>query len=106
VSGNQVLAGHYLINLLVHVTLETKVTVGHDTNEMILVIHHWNTTDMIVVHHIQRILHCTATTDGDRVINHTILSTLHDSHLTSLLLDGHVLVDDTNTTFAGDSNRH
>ena len=106
VSGNQILAGHHLINLLVHVALEAEVTVGNNTYEMVLIIHHWNTTDMIIVHHIKGILHCTTATDSNRVINHTILSTLHDGNLTSLLLDAHVLVDNTNTTFAGDGNRH
>ena len=106
VSGNQILASHYLINLLVHVALKTKITVGNNTYKMIFIIYHRNTTDMIIMHHIKSILHCTATTDGDRVINHTILSTLHNSNLTSLLLNGHVLVNYTDTTFTSNSYRH
>ena len=97
---------HDLINLLVQMTLETKVTVCNNTNQVILVINYRNTTDMLIMHHIKSVLHCTATTDSDRVINHTILSTLNDSDLTSLFLDSHVLVNHTDTTFTGDSNRH
>ena len=56
--------------------IRDRITVGNNTYKMIFIIYHRNTTDMIIMHHIKSILHCTATTDGDRVIN---LSLIHIS---------------------------
>ena len=61
---------------------------------------------MVIVHHVERILHSTTTTDGNGIVDHTVLGTLHNGHLAGLFLDGHILVNDTNTTFTRYGNGH
>ena len=87
-------------------TLETKVTVSDDTHKMVFLINHRNATDMIVMHHIQSILDSTPAANGNRIIDHTILSTFDDSYLTSLLLNRHILMDNTDTALTRDGNGH
>ena len=104
--GHQVLAGHHLHDGTLHVLLETQVTVGHDTHQMTLAIHYRYATDMVLGHEGKRILYSPIATDGHGVVDHTILGTLHDGHLTSLFLDAHILMDHTDTAFTGDGNSH
>ena len=105
-SCNKILLGHHIINELIQMTLETKVTIGNNTHEMILLIDYRNTTDMVVCHHTKRILHSTPLADSNRIINHTILSSLHDSYLTCLVFDAHILMNHTDTTFTCNRYRH
>ena len=44
--------------------------------------------------------------DGDGIKDHAVLRTLDDGYLSCLLLDGHILVDDADTTFAGNGDGH
>ena len=62
--------------------------------------------DGLVAHHIQCISHRTSAFNRHRIINHTVFSTFHDSHLTSLFLYGHILVNHTDTSFACNGNSH
>ena len=105
-GGHKVLLRHNLCHRTIETTLETQVTVGDDTNEMVVIIHHGDTTNMILRHDVEGLSHRRTLWDGDRIVDHTILSTLDDSHLTSLILDRHVLVDHTNTTFTGNGDSH
>ena len=105
-SGNKVLACHNLVNILVQMAFEAKVTIGYDTYQVVFIVNNRNTTDVVIMHHIKSIFHCATSTDSNRIVDHTILGTLYDSYLMSLFLNRHVLVDDTDTTFACDSYRH
>jgi len=105
-GGDNILTGHHLINMLVHLAFETEVTIGYDTNQTLLIVNHGNTSNMILSHQSKSILHCRTTFDCDRVVNHTILCTLDNSNLTSLFFDRHILMDNTYTTFAGNGNGH
>ena len=104
--GNKILLRHYLFYGTIQTTLETKVTVGDNTYEVLLVIHHGNTTDMILRHDVESLSHSSTDGDSDRIIDHTVLGTFHDSHLTGLVVDRHILVDNTNTTLTGNGNSH
>ena len=73
---------------------------------MVFLIYHGNAANMIVVHHIQSILDSATAANGNRIIDHTILSTLDDGYLTSLLLDRHILMDDTDTALTCNGNGH
>ena len=105
-GDNQILTGHHMVNQFVQIGLETKVTIRHDTYQLIIIIHNRDTTNMKFRHHAECILHRRATLDGHRVVNHTILSTFHDSHLTGLFLYTHILVNHTDSTFSCNSNSH
>ena len=104
--GNEVLRSHHLVYLLVEVTLKAQVSVGDDAHEMVVIIHHGNASDVIVVHHLQGILHGATLVYGHRVVYHSVLGTLHDGHLTGLFLDGHVLVYHTDASLTGYGNGH
>ena len=86
--------------------LETQVTVGDDAHEMVLLVHHGNAADVILSHHVERILHTTALGDGHGVVDHAVLRPLHDGHLTGLLLYRHILVDDADTSLTRNGDGH
>ena len=106
VSDHKIILCHHIINLLGEVCLETEVTVRHNTYKRIDIIHHWNTTNMILLHDSQRIFHRRTAFDGDWVVNHTIFCTFYNCHLTSLILNGHIFMNYTNTSLTGNGNRH
>ena len=105
-SGHQILFRHHIIDHLVKVAFKTQVAVGHNTHEMILIIHNGDSTDMIFSHHIQCILYSRSSTDGNRVVNHSVLSSLDDGHMASLVFNGHILMDYTDTSLTGDGDCH
>ena len=73
---------------------------------MVVIIHHGNTADMILCHHSQGIGHRTSSANGYGIIDHTVLGTFHDSHLTGLRLNRHVLMNHTDSTLTGNGNSH
>ena len=103
---HEVLACHHLVNLAALVGLEAQVAVGHDAHQLVVSTHYGDAADVILSHQIQRIAYGLAAHDGDWVIDHTVLGTLYDSHLASLLLDAHVLVDNADTAFTGYGDGH
>ena len=105
-DSDEVLAGHHLADSAAHVCLEAQVAVRDDTHQHMVLVHHGNTAYMIVVHHPQRIAYRLVAGDGQRVGYHAVLRTLDATHLSGLLGDGHVLVNDTDTSFTGNGNRH
>ena len=105
-GGNEVLTSHYLVDLLVQPTLETQITVGYNAHQTTFVVHHRDAANVIVGHQSQRIGNSPAATDGHRVIDHTVLGTLHDGHLTGLGLYRHVLMNHTDATLTCNGNGH
>ena len=103
-SGYQMVAGHHFINFSIHIFFKSQITVGNDTNELFVFIHHRNTSDVILTHNMKSIEHLRTSLNGNRVVDHTIFCTLHRMHLAGLLLDGHVFVNDTDTALAGNGN--
>ena len=61
---------------------------------------------MIFRHDVKGLSHSRTEGDGDRIIDHTILSSFHDGHLTGLILYRHILVDHTDTTLTRNGNGH
>ena len=106
VGRHNVLLCHHLVDALAEVFLETQVTIGHDAYQMAFIVHYRDTTDLVFGHQGQRVRNRRASFDGHGVVNHTVFGTLYDGYLTGLLLDGHVLVNDTDATFTGNGNGH
>ena len=105
-GGHQVVLRHNLINRTVEPTFETQVTIGHDTYKSFVIINNGNTTNMILCHDLKGLSNCRATWNGDGVVNHTILCPLDNSHLTCLVLNSHVLMNNTNSSLTGNGNSH
>lgn len=106
IGSNDVLFSHHLVDTLIHIFLKTKVTIGNNTNQISFIIYHRNTTDLVFSHQSQCISYRRTSLDSHRVINHTVFSPLHNSYLTCLLLNGHILMNNSDTTFAGNGNSH
>jgi hypothetical protein len=106
IGSNDVLLSHYLIDTLIHIFLKTKVTIGNNAYQISFIIYHRNTTNLVFSHQSQRISYRRTSLDSHRVINHTVFGTLHNSYLTCLLLNGHILMNNSDTTFAGNGNSH
>ena len=105
-DGYQVLRSHNLCNLTAHILLETKVAIGNNTNEETVLVNYRNTTNAVLAHKLKSVAYSLVTSDGYRVVNHAVLSTLYTTNLSSLLCNRHVLVDNTDTTLTSNSNSH
>ena len=106
VRGDDVVLRHHLVDALVQVALEAQVAIGHDAHQVASVVHHGDAADLILGHQRQGVRHGRTALDGDRVINHAVLRTLHDGHLAGLFLDGHVLMDHADAALARDGDSH
>ena len=105
-SGNKILRSHAFADLLGVIGLELEVTVGDDTNELPLVINDGNTGDTELTHQIVCVLKSVVRGKIERISNDTILGTLYLVDFISLCLDGHILVDNTDTTLTCHSDCH
>jgi len=106
IGSNDVTFRHHLINTLVMVFLKTKVAVGNNSHQMSFIIYYRNTANLILGHQAQCIGYRRSSLDSHRIINHTIFGTLYNSNLTSLFLNRHILMDNTDTTFTSNGNGH
>ena len=105
-GGHEVLARHHLIDQAILTQLKAQVAVGDDAHQMVALINHGNTTNVILGHHLQRFPDGTSATDGHRVVDHAVLSAFHNGHLTGLRLDRHILVHHADAALAGNGNGH
>ena len=105
-GGHEMFLRHDLIDGTIQTTLEAQVTVGDDTHQMTVVVYHGDTTDMILRHDVEGLCHRCSQGDGDRIIDHTVLCTFHDGHLTGLVVNRHILVDYTDTALTRDGDGH
>jgi len=100
-GGHQVVLRHHFVHGAVQPALKAQVAVGHDAHQVALAVHHGYAADVILGHDVQGLSHRRTQRYGDGVVYHAILSTLHNGHLASLLVDGHVLVNHAYAALAG-----
>ena len=105
-SGHQIFGSHYFTYRYRHIFLESQVAVGDNAYEPVVAIHHRDTADMVFLHELQRVAYRAVAGDGDRVIDHTALSSLDLTHLSGLLGNRHILVYHADTPLSGHSDRH
>ncbi len=94
---------HHVTYQGIQTVLEAYVARGDDTDQ-ITVGEHRHTGDVVQAGQLEQITHGGVGFDGDRILDHTGLELLDLAHFGSLLLDGHVLVDDADATFLGHGN--
>ena len=105
VGGDQAVARrHHLPDAARHVGLEAQVAVRDDADELPVRIHNRDAADLVLLHQIEGVADGIVLRDGDRIVDHAVLGTLHTAHLRGLLGNGHVLVDDAYAPFAGQGN--
>ena len=103
-DGDQTLFGrHHFAHLGVQTALETYVTGGDDADQVAIGQHRY-TGDVVLAGQLEQVAHGGVGVNGDRVGDHTGLELLDLAHFGSLLLDGHVLVDDADAAFLGHGN--
>ena len=73
---------------------------------MAIVVNNGNTADMILRHDVEGLCDRSTQRDRYRVIDHTVLRTFHDSHLTGLVVNRHILVNNADTTLTSDGDGH
>ena len=105
-SGHQVLACHNLAYRSLLVGHETEVSVGDNSYEFVPVVHHRNSTNVVVCHKSQCISYQGVRRYCYRVEYHSVLGSLHTAYLVCLNLYRHVLVDDSYAALARNGNRH
>ena len=103
---HQIVLRHDFVDGTVEAALKAKVTVGDDAHEVVLAVDDRNTADMIFCHDVKSLGNSAAERNRDGVVDHAVFGTLDDSHLASLLLDRHVLMDHADASFTGDGNSH
>ena len=96
--GHEVLLCHNLGNRQLHILLEPQVTVSDDSDEEAVGVHDRNAADVMLLHHREGVADIRVRADRHRIVDHSVLSPLHVTHLLALLLDGHILVNHTDTT--------
>ena len=104
-SGNEVILCHYLADLLVVIGDEAEVAVSEDTDQL-AVLNDRNTGDLVLAHQSVRVKYAVLRGEEERVNDNAVFRTLYLVHLVDLLLDGHVLVDNTDTAFSGNRDSH
>ena len=103
---HQVFFGHHLLDQTVQTAFKTQVTIGDNAYQTLLVVNNGYAANVVFSHDVKGLGNGAAAGNGHWVVNHTILGTLHDGHLTGLVLNTHVLVNDTDTAFTGNGNGH
>ncbi len=103
--GNEVLAGHALLDLLAVIGLKLKITVGDDTDEFFALGDRY-TGDPELSHEIIRISDGMLGSKRERIGDDTILASLDLVDLIGLSLYRHILMDDTYTALSGHRYSH
>ena len=106
ICSNDIFFCHHFIDMLIHISYEAKVTISNNSYQISFIIYYWNTTDSVFCHQCQCISYSRTSLNGYRIINHTIFSALHNGNLTCLFLNGHILMNNADTTFTCNGNSH
>ena len=59
-SSHKMILRHDFIDRTIQTTLEAQVTVSDDTHQMTLIVHHRDTSDMILRHNVESLCYCSA----------------------------------------------
>lgn len=102
--GNQVLGGHGFLDFLGEIRLEFQIPVGNDTHQF-AVFCDGNTGNAEFCHQIVGVLQRMLRREIEGVGNDTVLRTLYLVYLVGLLLDGHVFVNDSDTSLTRHGDR-
>ncbi|MND77944.1 hypothetical protein D3C80_696470 [compost metagenome] len=94
---------HHFTDRGIQTAFEADVT-GSDDADQVAIVQHRNTGDVVLLGQLEQITDRGVSLDGDRILDHAGLEFLDLAHFGSLLLDGHVLVDDADAAFLSHGN--
>ena len=104
-GGDQVLAGHELMDGAVIIRDKAQVAVGQDTHQLATFADR-HAGDLVAAHEVFRILNQVIGRKEEGIGDHAMLGALDLVHLRSLIRNGHILVDDAQAAFAGHGDSH
>ena len=102
-GGDEVFRGHDLGDLAGIVGLKAQIAVGEDADQL-AVFGDGHAGDAVARHQFLRVGDEMIRGEEERIGDDAVFRTLDLVHLRGLRLDGHVLVDDAQTAFAGDGD--
>ena len=104
-SSYQILLGHHFLDLHIVIRQEAQVTVGDDAHQLALFTDR-HAADAILAHQFIGIKDKMLRREMERIYNNTVLTSLDPIHFFHLLFDAHILMNNTDTAFPGNGNRH
>ena len=99
--GDQIVFSHSLGDRQIEARLEAEVAVGENADQFAVRIGDRHSRNLVLLHHLQRLGDRLPRAHGHRVDDHARFRALDLVDLLGLLLDGHVLVDDAQSTLLG-----
>jgi len=103
--GDEVLRGHDVRDLQLSIRLKAQIAVCENTHQLFIP-HDWNARDTELRHQVENIADSFICCQGDRVKNHSAFRPLHLVDFFCLFRDGHIFVDDADTSFASECDSH
>ena len=95
---------HDIADQRIHARFKADITGGNDTDQ-IAIGENRHTGDVVLMGQLNQVTDGGAGVDGDRILDHTGLKLFDLAHFESLLLDGHVFVNNAHATFLRHGNR-
>ena len=105
-SGNKVLSCHDLADLYGKISDESQITVCEYTLQLAVLINYRNTRYLVLAHENICFFNGPVSCQGERINDNAVLASFYLIDLFGLLLDGHILVYDTDTSLTGDGDSH
>ena len=103
--SDQIVFRHPLGDRQIEARLESQIAVGENADQLSVRVRHRHAGNLVLLHHLQRLGDRLPRPHGDRVDDHARFRALHFVDLFRLLLDRHVLVDDTESALLRHGDR-
>ena len=103
--GNQVFAGHNLLDASRRIRFKPQIAVGQDAHQLFAQ-GNGHAADAVFGHQLFRFANGVRGGKEERIGDNAVLAALDLVHLNGLFLNGHVFVDDSQTAFTGNGNGH
>ena len=101
---NKILFCHNLRNRGLHIVNKPQIPVCYNSNQAPSFVNYRNSSYLILFHKKECITYGSVFVNSNRIVYHSILCTLHLSHMLHLHFDGHIFVNYPDTSFTGNFN--
>ena len=104
-SSDQTFRSHDVADRTGQIRLETHITVRNDADQFAILCDR-HTGNMVFVHQFVRIRQGVVRSEVDRIHDDAVFRTLDQLHFSGLLINAHILVNDTDAALARHGDRH
>ena len=105
-GGDQPFAGHDFADLSFIVMFKTQVPVGQDPHQFSGMVDNGDATDAVLFHQFLGIGDGSLYSEGDWIDDQPAFTSFHFPYLLGLIIDAHILMEDPNSSFTGEGDRH